>query len=62
MSLFIKMILNDMKTTHIAKIRVHFTNLWESLSVIKVIEIEFDITYKFISITLFNFEIEIDWV
>lgn len=50
-----------MKTKHIAKIRVHFTNLWESLSVIKVIELEFDITYKFISITLFNFEIEVDW-
>lgn len=50
-----------MKTKHIAKIRVHLNNLWESLSVVKVIEIEFDITYKFISITLFNFEIEIDW-
>ena len=56
MSLFIKMILNDMKT-----ISVHFTNQWKSLSTIHIIDIEFDLVYKFISFTLFNFEIEIDW-
>ena len=42
-------------------IRVHFTNQWESLSTIHIIDIEFDLVYKFISFTLFNFEFEIDW-
>jgi hypothetical protein len=42
-------------------IRLHFTNQWKSLSTIHIIDIEFDLVYKFISFTLFNFEIEIDW-
>jgi hypothetical protein len=50
-----------MKTMHIGKIRFHFRNLWQSLSVVKLIEIEYDLTYKFISLTLFNLEFEIDW-
>ena len=42
-------------------IRVHFKNNWESLSVIHIIDIEIDLKYRFISFTLFNFEVEIDW-